>query len=58
MSIDDDLKKSMPTWLESLVPTADQIFRALDRQRYTYDIGKEFVRAVVNEKYVATASPF
>ena len=58
MSIDDDLKKSMPTWLEGLVPTAEQIFRALSQQRYTYDIGKEFVRAVDNEKYVATASPF
>ena len=58
MSIDDDLKKSMPTWLEGLVPTAEQIYRALSQQRYTYDLGKEFVRAVDNQKYVATASPF
>jgi hypothetical protein len=58
MSIGDDVKKRLPKRLEGLVPTAEQIFRALHQQRYSYELDAEFVRAVDNEKYVATASPF
>ena len=58
MSKDDDVKKKLPSWLEGLVPTAAQIVRALGQQRYSYELDAEFVRAVDNEKYIATASPF
>ncbi|CAE6959640.1 RES domain-containing protein [Paraburkholderia domus] len=58
MSKDDDGKKELPKRLEGMVPTAEQIFRALGQQRYSYELDSEFVRAVDNEKYVATASPF
>jgi hypothetical protein len=58
MSIGDDVKKKVPKRLEGLIPTEEQIFRALGQQRYSYELDAEFVRAVENEKYVATASPF
>lgn len=58
MSMGDDVKKRLPTRLEGLVPTVEQIFRALSQRRYTYELDSEFVRAVDNEKYVTTASPF
>jgi hypothetical protein len=58
MSKDDDRTKKLPNHLEGLVPTAEQICRALGQQRYSYERETEFVRAVDNAKYVATASPF
>jgi hypothetical protein len=58
MSTGDDVKKKPPRRLESLIPTVEQILRALGRQQYSYELDTEFVRAVDNEKYVATASPF
>ena len=41
-----------------MVPTADRIVRALSKQTYAYELDRVFVRAVDNEKYVATASPY
>jgi len=40
------------------VPTTEQILQALGEQRYTYEVDRVFVRAVITPKYVATASPF
>jgi len=58
MPIGDTNTNELPQHLEGLVPTTEQIFRALGAQRYTYELNAQFVRAVDNEKYVATASPY
>src|SRR5579864_3508258 len=58
MSKHEDEKNELLKRLEGLVPTVEQILRALGQQRYTYAVDAEFVRAVDNEKCVATASPF
>jgi hypothetical protein len=48
---------NVPRHLEGMVPGADRIVRALSKQTYTYEVDRVVVRAVDNEKYVATASP-
>jgi hypothetical protein len=58
MSINEDVKYRLPQELEGIVPTADQIFKALGDQKYTCELDREFVRAVDDPRYIATASPF
>ncbi|SAL84920.1 hypothetical protein AWB67_06804 [Caballeronia terrestris] len=47
----------LPYHLESLVPTVDQILRALDGRLYSYKVETEFVRVVDDERHVSSASP-
>ncbi|WP_414439438.1 RES domain-containing protein [Burkholderia sp. 22PA0106] len=47
----------LPGYLTEIVPTTEAILRALDGRTYTYHPSQVFVRAIDNEKYVATASP-
>jgi hypothetical protein len=58
MSNDVEANNELPEHLEGLVPSAEQVLRALDGRIYTYEVETEFIRAVDNKKHVATASPF
>lgn len=50
-------KVELPHYLKSLVPTVDQILRALDGRLYSYKVETEFIRIVDDEKHVTSASP-
>lgn len=58
MSTNEASKAAVLNRLGERVPTVAQIELALGRQRYTYEAGRVFVRAIDNPKYVASASPF
>lgn len=58
MSIPNALNFPLPKALEGIVPSAEQIFTALGRQCYSYDVNRVFIRAVDDPAYVGTASPF
>ena len=56
-----NIKQSKPDHLLPVgdkVPTTAQILKALRGQCYTYEVDRVFIRAVINPKYISTASPF
>ncbi|OBR47796.1 RES domain-containing protein [Paraburkholderia tropica] len=58
MQKNEEVKYQLPQHLEGRVPTAAQILKALGDQEYTYEVDRVFVRAVDDERFVATASPY
>jgi hypothetical protein len=58
MSNNNEVKWRLPQELTGLVPTAEQILKALGDQKFTYESDRVFVRAVDDPLYVGTASPF
>jgi hypothetical protein len=53
----DDVAENLPEDLLGLVPTAQEILRALGGNVHRYAIDTTFIRAVDKVKYVASASP-
>lgn len=58
MQAQRDVQKSLPSYLKTLVPTAEQIHRALGHQQDTYSVDTTFIRAVDNPAFVGSASPY
>jgi hypothetical protein len=58
MSNTNEVKWHLPESMRGLVPTADQILKALGTRTYTYELERSFMRAVDDPRYIGTASPF
>ncbi|VVD71809.1 type II secretory pathway protein [Pandoraea aquatica] len=58
MPTEDIVRKSLPSYLRAIVPTPEQIHRALGRQRNSFSVDTTFIRAIDNPSFVGSASPF
>ncbi|WP_331692623.1 RES family NAD+ phosphorylase [Pandoraea sputorum] len=58
MPTEDNVRKSLPSYLRAIVPTQAQIHRALGRQQNSFSADTTFIRAIDNPSFVGSASPF